>query len=149
MRSLMTMTIFAILIIASPSFARSGLPDFTQLIEEHSPAVVKINVSADPKTNRSNRLPNQQIPEIFRHFFDMPQQQRPMQSMGSGFIVSDDGYILTNHHVVEGADSIVVRMTDRSEFQADLIGSDPRSDLALLKIDNNEICFRCFKLIFF
>ena len=81
---------------------------------------------------------------MFRDFFErgMPQQpdrQREVQSLGSGFIISEDGYILTNNHVVADADEIMVRLPDRSEQQAKLVGADPRSDVALLKIDGDDL----------
>src|SRR5690554_7313303 len=63
---------------------------------------------------------------------------QPSRSMGSGFIVSKDGYVLTNNHVVEGADEVIVRLNDRREFKAVIVGTDPRSDMAVLKIDNGD-----------
>ena len=76
------------------------------------------------------------MPDIFRELLQQRQQQaRPVMSMGSGFVISDDGYILTNHHVIDAADEIVVRFSDRREFSATIVGTDSRSDLALLKID--------------
>ncbi|MCF7981780.1 MAG: DegQ family serine endoprotease [Pseudomonadales bacterium] len=128
--------------------ARS-LPDFTELVEELKPAVVNISTSQDAGSRRSSDRgsdPRQQMPELFRRFFgdDMfPHRQGPDQrgkrSLGSGFIVSKDGYILTNNHVVEDADHILVRLIDRRELEAELIGSDARSDLALLKIDAKDL----------
>ena len=86
------------------------------------------------------------IPEIFRRYFGIPFPGEPPAgggrarptSLGSGFIISEDGYILTNNHVVEGADQIVVKLNDRSEKTAKLIGFDKRSDLALLKIEHDR-----------
>ena len=123
-------TFFALLSLA----AAAQLPDFTQLVEDASPAVVKINtVQKAPKAGISQR---QQMPDIFRELLQQRQQQaRPVMSMGSGFVISDDGYILTNHHVIDAADEIVVRFSDRREFSATIVGTDSRSDLALLKID--------------
>ena len=66
-------------------------------------------------------------------------QQREAQSLGSGFIISDDGYVLTNNHVVAGADEIIVRLPDRSELEAKLIGADPRSDVAVLKVEGKGL----------
>jgi serine protease Do len=82
------------------------------------------------------------IPEYLRRFFEFrggPPQQRPRMGMGSGFIISADGYIVTNNHVVEGADSVLVRLIDRREFDAEIIGTDPRSDLALLRVDASDL----------
>ena len=97
----------------------ANLPDFTGLIEKNSPAVVKINTVA--KVGGASRIPNipyGELPEIFRDFFDgyRDQQPREARSMGSGFIISEDGYVLTNHHVIERADDIMVRLSDRREF---------------------------------
>lgn len=128
------------------------LPDFTGLVKSLSPAVVNISTIVEPQAqqeNPSNQLrgPNgEEIPEIFRDFFRGFQQgpnggapRAYPQSLGSGFIISDDGYILTNHHVVEGADRVMVRLNDRRELEAQVIGSDQRSDVALLKIDAKEL----------
>ncbi|MCD9458556.1 DegQ family serine endoprotease [Marinibactrum halimedae] len=117
------------------------LPDFSELVEESSPAVVKITTVA--KSGRGitlNRPDMEQIPEIFRYFFD-PRKipEREQRSMGSGFILSHDGYVLTNNHVIDGADEITVRLLDRREFEATLVGTDKRSDLALLKIDAERL----------
>lgn len=120
-----------------------NLPDFTDLVEDAAPAVVNISTI---KTRSDNHPPiagmdQEDLPEIFRHFFGRrgnPQEQ-PQQSLGSGFIISDDGYILTNNHVVEGADQIVVRLSDRREMEATVVGLDKRTDLALLKIDGSSL----------
>jgi serine protease Do len=119
------------------------LPDFTVLIEEKSRAVVKI--TAETKANRLEQpqieIP-ENMPEIFRHFFDprtLP--KRESRATGSGFLISDDGYILTNNHVVEDATDVVVRLIDRREYDAEVVGVDPQSDLALLKIKQNGLPF--------
>ncbi|GAB3105965.1 DegQ family serine endoprotease [Aestuariicella hydrocarbonica] len=130
---------FFLLVISLGAQARSGLPDFTDLIESTSPAVVKINTVEHVKARGRMQLPpgRQDVPDIFRHLFEPPggMPERNVQSMGSGFIVSADGYILTNNHVVDGADEIQVRLSDRREYSATVVGSDERSDLALLKVD--------------
>ncbi len=142
---------FAVLLLltADPVVAKvTGLPDFTDLVEETGPAVVNIQVTqfgeraqgrADGMESPYSQQDQQEIPEFFRRFFDQPgtpQNGRPdRRGAGSGFIFESDGYIITNHHVIDGADQIIVRMADRREFEAELIGSDPLSDIALLKID--------------
>ncbi len=130
-------TSFVLILFISLS-ANAQLPDFTALIEETSPAVVKINTVLKTRKSAGSQIPPGQIPEIFRELFQQRERQqapRPAFSMGSGFVISDDGYILTNHHVVDGADEIVVRFSDRREFTAEIVGKDRRSDLALLKIE--------------
>ncbi len=125
--------------LASGAHAR-GLPEFTELIEKNSPAVVKITTTTRSPVRNQMMPPPQQIPEIFRELFEqynMP--ERNANSMGSGFIISEDGYILTNDHVISGVDEITVRLSDQREFKAELVGSDSRSDLALLKIDAREL----------
>jgi len=137
------------------SLARAGqLPDFTQLVEQASPAVVNIStsrvVSQRHKGNQFDLPGQEQLPDMFKHFFErqFPQQKPPQQgqapkaqSSGSGFLISDDGYILTNYHVVKDADKIIVALSDRREMDAELIGTDPRSDLALLKIEAESLPF--------
>lgn len=147
MRPLMTAfcTALCLLVISTSSQARN-LPEFTDIVKENSPAVVKITsiVTAPGRGMGGQQYNDPRIPDIFRELFQQrqrPQQQTPEarpQSMGSGFILSKDGYILTNNHVIDGADEINVRLPDRSEYVATLIGTDVRSDLALLKIESDE-----------
>jgi serine protease Do len=114
------------------------LPDFKKIVREHSPAVVKIIVEQQAAQDGMQQPGQEEIPEELRRFFEYrgaPQQQPERMGLGSGFIISDDGYILTNNHVVEGATSVLVRMSDRREFDAKVVGTDPRSDLALLRVD--------------
>ncbi|WP_343226169.1 DegQ family serine endoprotease [Luteimonas sp. BDR2-5] len=124
----------------------SGLPDFTRLVEQVGPAVVSIESTVGPRqSQRGQQLPDdEQIPEIFRRMlpgFPFPGQPGVPDnaprgvSMGTGFLISSDGYLLTNHHVVEGADEVKVRLSDRREFTAKVVGSDAESDVAVLKID--------------
>jgi serine protease Do len=118
----------------------AALPEFTKLVKKTAPSVVNIN--ARRTTQGGTDQPDlQQIPEQFHRFFRGGPQQRPnpRPSMGSGFIVSTDGYILTNNHVVDGADLIVVSLNDRREREASLVGADPLSDLALLKIEADDL----------
>ncbi|MBT3147121.1 DegQ family serine endoprotease [Neptunomonas phycophila] len=143
---------FACLLTVFSLTAKADFPDFTSLVKQAAPAVVNISTvqkapSADAQNGFSFQGPNgEEIPEIFRHFFRFPDQgelpgpqQNTPQSLGSGFIISKDGYILTNHHVVKGADQVLVRLNDRRELEAVVVGSDERSDVALLKIDANDL----------
>ena len=122
----------AVIFFSSP--IKASLPDFSELVEDVSPSVVKINTVTTP-----DQYSSQQIPDIFRDLFEYGGQPRSpaqkVRSSGSGFVISSDGFILTNHHVVDQATEIQVLFSDRSEYQAAIIGSDRRSDLALLKIE--------------
>ena len=118
------------------------LPDFTQLVKEQGSAVVNISTTFKQKKPWLTDKHHQEIPEIFRYFFGNPGQPMPdneKQSLGSGFIISKSGYVLTNYHVVKGADEITVRLTDRREIIAELIGFDEQSDIALLKIEADNL----------
>lgn len=128
--------------------SRNQLPDFTELVEENANAVVNISTTSkvDQQASPFGGGQMDQLPEFFRDFFEdrfrgnpMPRGERERQSMGSGFIVSGDGYILTNNHVVEGADEIIVRLNDRRELEAEVVGADPRSDMAVLKVEANDL----------
>ena len=133
---------FALALSVAPLHAQS-LPDFTQLVERNAPAVVNITARKDAAdANDPSQLSEEEVPEIFRRFFGDPRQfQDPRRgggervSGGSGFLISADGYLLTNHHVVDDADEVTVRLKDRREFKAKVIGSDQQSDVALLKIE--------------
>lgn len=122
-------------LMAPLAAAASSLPDFTQLVAQASPAVVNITATRQVPTGLPSR-PQQEVPELFQRFFrEYERRSTPRPSTGSGFLISTDGYVLTNHHVVEDAEEIVVALSDRREREAELIGADPVSDLALLKID--------------
>ncbi len=135
----------AVLLIGMLALAGSAgaaeLPDFRDIVKQQSPAVVKIIVEYSGE--RPDRFPGRdEIPEYLRRFFQFPDGQPPMRpqaSTGSGFFISADGYVVTNNHVVEGASSVTVRMSDRREFDAEVVGTDPRSDLALLKVDGEDL----------
>lgn len=124
-----------------PLAAGAQLPDFTELVEKQGAAVVNISTTQSARANASaGQLPN--VPEddpfydFFRRFIPQPgPREFQAQSLGSGFIISADGYILTNAHVVESADEITVRLTDKRELKAKIIGSDRRTDVALIKIE--------------
>jgi len=116
-----------------------GLPDFTQLVDRYGAAVVNVEVVEKPRTGGAQGLsPNDPFYEFFRRFGIPPPEQggprAPVRGAGSGFIVSPDGYILTNTHVVANADEVTVRLTDRREFPAKVIGADERTDVAVIKI---------------
>ena len=122
------------------SAASANLPDFTPLVEKVAPAVVKINTVGKAVSQKEQPRMQGQAPDIFRDLFE--QRRRPSQpsrTMGSGFVISADGYILTNHHVVDNADEIEVQFADRSQYSATVIGSDRLSDLALLKIEADNL----------
>jgi serine protease Do len=132
----------ALLPLVGAHAAAVTLPDFKQIVRDNSPAVVKIIVEQNVNRANPGRGAPDEVPEYLRRFFEyrggpMPDQQR--MGMGSGFIISADGYIVTNNHVVEGADSVLVRMSDRREFDAEIVGTDPRSDLALLRVEGSNL----------
>ncbi len=144
--------VFLYSLFLAPLQARD-LPDFTVLAEENAASVVNISTKQSARTGqlRQFNIPEfNDIPEgsplgeLMRRFFgehgfQMPEEGPEKRSLGSGFIVSADGYILTNFHVVDGADEVVVRMNDRREFIAEVVGKDQRSDIALIKIDAENL----------
>jgi serine protease Do len=131
--------------------ARPALPDFTDLVKQSAPAVVNISTTQKVKTNVPQLPEGMEIPdlpegspfgELFKYFFDQEPGDHGYQdamSLGSGFIISADGYVLTNYHVVNNADEIIVRLNDRRELKAEVVGADKRSDVALLKIDAKDL----------
>lgn len=124
---------------AATAGGAAELPDFTQLAERLSPTVVNITTTQDVRKPRRGRLPQpEEMFEFFRRFAPPEGEQRfmpPRRGQGSGFIISDDGYILTNTHVVDDTDEVIVRLHDRREFRAKVVGTDDRTDVALLKIE--------------
>jgi len=141
-RKLLIPVWFALALLSAFAQARD-LPDFTELAEKQGPAVVNISTTQIVRGNRfSQGLPfdeNDPAFELFRHFFQqqpgMPQREFETKSLGSGFIISADGHVLTNAHVVAAADEVIVKLTDKREFKAKVLGADKRTDIALLKID--------------
>jgi serine protease Do len=145
--------------VAAPSVA--GLPDFTDMVEKAGPAVVNIRTTAKMRSNPNGGTgaEDEEMQEFFRRFFGVPMprqpertprgngngKQQPQQEeevprgVGSGFIVAADGYIMTNAHVIEGADDVYVTLTDKREFKAKVIGADKRTDVALVKIDGTNL----------
>ncbi|MBQ5947436.1 DegQ family serine endoprotease [Massilia sp. ST3] len=130
-----------------PTPVVTGLPDFTDLVDKVSPAVV--NIRTTERVRAGGGVPGEEeMQEFLRRFFggqiprgggrrgpqQAPEEQEVQRGVGSGFIISDDGFVLTNAHVVEGADEVTVTLNDRREFKAKVLGADRRSDVALLKL---------------
>ncbi|MEE9344732.1 MAG: DegQ family serine endoprotease [Methylococcales bacterium] len=142
--------LFLLTLIMLQDAAAANLPDFTQLVKQHAAAVV--NVSTTQKVPESATTEDEQLQmpqgapfdDFMRRFFGgqggaIPAPRQKAKSLGSGFIISHDGYMITNHHVVKDAATIIVRLQDRRELEAKVIGSDKRSDIALLKLDGNNL----------
>src|SRR5438105_6490205 len=139
------LTVVATFAVPGAAQCRAGLPDFTDLYEKQGPAVVSVDVTQTVR--RSQRLPDISEDDPFYEFFKRfgpiprrgPERDFEAQSTGSGFIVSSDGYIATNAHVIDDASEVTVRLSDRREFKAKVVGADKRSDVALLKIDAKDL----------
>lgn len=141
--------------VVSPAVA--ALPDFADLVEKTGPAVVNIRTTEKAKVSQGGDLTqDEEMQEFFRRFFGAPlppaqpsprRKQTPApdaeeevpRGVGSGFIISADGYVMTNAHVVEGADDVYVTLTDKREFKAKIIGSDKRTDVAIVKIEGSNL----------
>lgn len=124
--------------VSLPLTVQAAVPvDFSALVEQVSPAVVRVNVA---KKLSQEELLQQQLPELLKRFFgnsiQIPQQRNPVEqyAYGSAFFISSDGYLLTNHHVIEDARKITITLNDRREVDAELVGSDERTDVAVLKV---------------
>lgn len=137
-------------VAAQSNVAVRGLPDFTELIEQVGPSVVNIRTTEKLRGNANpGGSSDEEMQEFFRRFFGVPIPNGPRQAprpnrpqedeqprgVGSGFILTSDGFIMTNAHVVDGADEVIVTLTDKREFKARLIGADKRTDVAVVKID--------------
>jgi len=137
-------------VVQAQTTASAALPDFTGIVQKNAPAVVHVEAKYSGEKQGANRstggdsMPGQGMPddpqaEMFRRFFGMPMMPSPQEqkrtSLGSGFIISSDGYILTNNHVVDHADVVTVRLQDRRTLTAKVIGTDPTYDIAVLKVD--------------
>lgn len=149
----LTLRLLALMVLLIPALSQArGLPDFTGLVEEQHPTVV--NISTTRKSNGMSLPPGMEMPDLentpfgdmLKKFLEEQQrggggqgrgrgQQDEPSSLGSGFIISADGYVLTNNHVVEGADQVIVRLSDRRQLEAEVIGTDKRSDVAVLKVE--------------
>jgi serine protease Do len=123
---------------AAPAARAAALPDFAAIVKQYGPAVVNITTSGTRKAGPA-QIP---LPEFFRGLpfrFDLPQGERPVQGQGSGFIVGAEGIVLTNAHVVQDATEVTVKLTDRREFSAKVLGTDPATDVAVLRIDAHDL----------
>ncbi len=144
--------VFALTAAFAPATSAQGrpglLPDFTDLYEKNGPAVVSIDVRQ--KSRRTRGMPELSEDDPFYEFFRRfgvpgqtprrgPEREPEAQSVGSGFIIGSDGQILTNAHVVDGADEVTVRLSDKREFTAKVLGTDKRTDVALLKIEVKDL----------
>ena len=131
----------AVFTVAAAQVDAAAPVDFSNLVEQVSPAVVSVNVV---KKMTQEELLQQQVPEILRRFFGnqviIPQQQGPQEktAYGSAFFISKDGYLVTNHHVIENASRISITLNDRRELDATLVGSDERTDVAVLKVNGTN-----------
>ncbi len=149
-RSWFAAVVFSLIAVVQSNAYAKDLPDFTELAEKQGPAVVNISITQNIRAE--NTVPfqgapgDEQMQEFFKHFGipfpgQMPDQnggppaEYKSRSLGSGFIISSDGYILTNAHVVADADEVIVKLSDRREFKAKIIGADKRTDVALVKIE--------------
>jgi serine protease Do len=140
-----------LLAFTSASQAAANLPDFTKLAEEHGAEVVNISVTQVAQTSGAafpfpGMEQDEQMQEFFKRFGipmpgqgGQPGQEYKSQSLGSGFIISNDGYILTNAHVISSADEVLVKLSDKREFKAKIIGADKRTDVALIKIEATNL----------
>lgn len=146
------------LIVSTPAHAAVPSFDFTELAEKASPAVVNIRTTEKIVVNQSGNQ-DDEMQELFKRFFGVPMPQQPGQApkkrksmpqapgteeevprgIGSGFIISQDGFVLTNAHVVDGADEVYVNLTDKREFKARVIGIDKRTDVAVVKIEGSKL----------
>ena len=127
------------LVAQNLAFSSNNLPDFTKLVEENNASIVNISTSREGNLPKNHpQLENDELNKFFERFFGdkLPNapRQRNTQSLGSGFIYSSDGYIVTNHHVIKNAKKIIVKLNNKTELTAKVVGSDEQSDIALLKV---------------
>ena len=133
------------LVAATAASAQNGLPDFTQLVKKNHKAVVNISISQVRAEQAPPKIPGTEddsiVDDLIKRFEEERGPRGPSEgrAQGSGFIISADGFILTNNHVVENAERVIVRLHDRRQLNAIVIGTDPRSDVALLKVDATDL----------
>ena len=144
-RALLTRGSFALALLAAATMSQAQqLPDFTQMVEKNAPAVVNVEATQSDKADNQGDADDQDVPEIFKRFFGPGFRPHgggggERHSLGSGFIISSDGYVLTNNHVVDGADEILIKLSDRRELDAKVVGTDKESDVALLKVNATNL----------
>jgi serine protease Do len=143
------LTVLALFFVFNTAVNAAALPDFTELVEKVGPAVV--NISTSTKIKKQKGLPpGMEMPDLpegspwedlFKRFFgeEGPHEEFNTQSLGSGFIIDKAGYIITNNHVIREAEEIIVRLNDRRELKAKVVGTDPRSDVAVLKVEADDL----------
>lgn len=148
LRSMFALCLYLAMFILPTQLQATNLPDFTDLVEKYGQAVVNISTVQTQSIDASQFLPEiPNIPkdsplyEFFRRYMEpfAGPRKHESRSLGSGFVFSKDGYILTNAHVVESANKITVRLTDKREFDAEVIGADQKTDIALLKIKADNL----------
>ncbi len=140
---------FVVALLGTQTVVARSLPEFAALVEANGPTVVNISTTQLSKEGPAKGYAVPDLPEnsplndFFQHFFgegeELPDEELQSRSLGSGFIMSPDGFVLTNSHVVEGADEVIVKLSDRREFIAQVIGQDQRSDIALLKVEATDL----------
>lgn len=150
MKSWIATVVFSLISVVQLNAYAKDLPDFTELAEKQGPTVVNISITQNMRADNAVPFPgmpgDEQMQEFFKRFGipfpgqtpgqnGTPQLEYKSQSLGSGFIISSDGYILTNAHVVSEADEVIVKLSDKREFKAKIIGADKRTDVALVKIE--------------
>jgi serine protease Do len=137
LRALTIIPAFLFLTLPFSAIAQvQGLPDFTDLVDKQGAAVVNVSTTAAPQVSQRSPVPEDDpFYDFFRRFGPPQPRDYEARSLGSGFIISADGYILTNAHVVDAADDVTVKLSDKREFKAKVIGSDKRTDVAIIKIE--------------
>ena len=148
-KPLLFSSIVTALLVLMPNdavLANDSYPNFTNVVEKNIPAVVIVHAKKSAQSNTKNRPDIPDMPDEFKPFFDrfFDENQRnnirrPTPAFGSGFILSKDGYIMTNHHVIKNSDEIKITLSNQTQLKATLIGTDERSDLALLKVDAENL----------